>query len=174
MFRNIKYGIKNLWRWFPTIWKDRNWDDHYIWEILKTKLKYQSEYFSSRDRHVNAKYDAEKMMLCFRLIEKIQDEHYINEYIDYHEPKFRWLSVENNSNLKQLSIEEISEKFDEYFAKHKTATRRVLANKEYQIFKLNGDNYKQRLAMNVAQYNQKRAQDLLFKLLNRNIRNWWD
>lgn len=174
MFRNIKYGIKNLWRWFPTIWKDRNWDDHYIWEILKFKLKYQSEYIGSRDRHVNVKYDSERMMLCFRLIEKIQDEYYVNEYTDYHKCKFEWLPVENNPTLKQLSIEEISENFDEYFSKYKTATRKVLANKKYQIFKLNDDDYKERLAMNVGNYNEKRAQDLLFKLLNRNIRNWWD
>jgi hypothetical protein len=29
-FRNIH----NLIRWFPIIWKDRDWDDHFIFEIL--------------------------------------------------------------------------------------------------------------------------------------------
>jgi hypothetical protein len=167
-------SVKNLWRWLPVMWKDRDWDDHYIWEILKTKLKYQSKYIGSRDIHVNAKYDAERMMWCVRLIEKIQDEHYAGEYMDYHESRFNWLDIDGDTEHKRLEIEEVSENYDEYFAKHKAAVRKVLANKEYQIFELNDDNYKQRLAMNVGRYNEKRAQDLLFKLLNRDIRGWWD
>jgi hypothetical protein len=174
MFRNIKYGIKNLWRWFPIIWKDRDWDDHYIFEVLMFKLKKQSEYIDSQDMYVNAKYDAERMMWCVRLIEKIQDEYYAAEYMDYHESRYSWLSVENHPNRKQLITEEVSENYNEYFAKHKAAVRKVLADKKYQILELNNDNYKQRLAINVGHYNEKRAQDLLFKLLNRDIRNWWN
>jgi hypothetical protein len=34
----IKQGVKNLIYWFPIIWKDRNWDSHYIFEIMKHKL----------------------------------------------------------------------------------------------------------------------------------------
>lgn len=170
----FKKSVKNLIRWFPVMWKDRDWDDHYIWEILKTKLKYQSEYIGSRDIHVNAKYDAERMMWCVRLIDKIQDEFYSGEYMDYHESRFNWLDIEGDSENKQLDIQEISENYDEYFAKHKAAVRKVLANKELQIFELNDDNYKQRLAMNLGHYNEKRAQDLLFKILNRDIRGWWD
>lgn len=170
----FKKSVKNLIRWFPVMWKDRDWDDHYIWEILKTKLKYQSEYIGSRDIHVDAKYDAERMMWCVRLIDKIQDEFYSGEYMDYHESRFNWLDIEGDSENKQLDIQEISENYDEYFAKHKAAVRKVLANKELQIFELNDDNYKQRLAMNLGHYNEKRAQDLLFKILNRDIRGWWD
>ncbi len=31
----FKQGIKNLWYWLPIIWKDRSWDDHYIFEVLE-------------------------------------------------------------------------------------------------------------------------------------------
>ena len=34
----LYYGIKNLITWFPVIWKDRDWDDYYILEILKFKI----------------------------------------------------------------------------------------------------------------------------------------
>lgn len=167
-------AIKNLIRWFPIIIKDKDWDDHYIWEILKTKLKHQSQYIGSRDIHTSAKYDAERMMLCVRLIEKIQDEFYGGEYMDYHKSEYNWLNIEGDDDYKQLKIVENSENYDDYFAQHKAAVRKVLANKELQIFELNDDNYKQRLAMNLGHYNEKRAQDLLFKLLNRDIRGWWD
>lgn len=171
---HFTYGIKNLYRWFPVIWKDRDWDDHFIFELLKTKLKHQSQYIGNRDRHTMSKYDAERMMWCVRLIVKIQDEFYQGEYMDYHDSDYNWLDVEGNENYKQLEIVEKSENYDTYFAQHKAAVKKVLANKEHQIFELNDDNYKQRLAMNLGYYNGKRAQDLLFKLLNRDIRGWWD
>ena len=167
-------SIKNLIRWFPVIWKDKDWDDHFIWEILKTKLKHQSQYIGNRDFHTRAKYDSERMMWCVRLIEKTQDEFYSSEYMDYHKSNYNWLDIEDKPDYKQLEIEEVSENYDDYFAKHKAAVRKVLANKELQIYKLKDGDYKQRLAMNLGYYNEKRAQDLLFKLLNRDIRCWWD
>mgnify|MGYP003351274053 CR=1 FL=1 len=77
--------IYNLYRWFPIIWKDQDWDDYYIFEVLKFKLKNQAEHIGGKDRHTRAKRDAEKMMLCVRLIEKVQEEYYGCEYQDYHE-----------------------------------------------------------------------------------------
>jgi hypothetical protein len=107
------------------------------------------------------------------LIEKTQDEFYSGDYMNYHESRFNWLDIEERPDCKQLEIKHISEDYDSYFAKHKSAVKRVLADKKLQIFKLNGDDDKQRLAMNLGHYNEKRAQDLLFKLINRNIRGWW-
>ena len=37
--RKIWYGIKNIIAWFPIIWRDRDWDYVYIYEILGFKLK---------------------------------------------------------------------------------------------------------------------------------------
>jgi hypothetical protein len=167
-------GIKNLWRWFPVIWKDRDWDDHYIFEVLKFKVKNQAKYIGDRDIHTRAKRDAEIMNLCVSLMDKVQHEFYSSEYMDYHESKYNWLDVEDRPGSKQLEIEQISENYDEYFAKHKLAVKRVINNPKYQIFKLTEDDYKQRLAMNVSHYNHKRARKILFELMEKNIEGWWD
>jgi len=166
--------IKNLIRWFPIIWNDRDWSHDYIFDILKAKLKFQALHISKHDNHTCAAYDAERMLCCVRLIEKIQDEYYAGEYMDYAELKFNWLAKgKPELELYELQVDEISENYDAYFDKHKAAVRKVLTDKKLQIFDLNGQRYKQNLAMNVAQYNEKRAQDLLFRLLNRDIRGWW-
>jgi hypothetical protein len=168
-------GIKNLWRWFPVIWKDRDWDGYYIFEILKTKLKNQAEYIGSRDLHTRSKRDSEIMLLCVRLMGKVQEEFYSSEYMDYHESRYNWLDSEDRPDCKQLEIEEISENYDEYLAKHKLAVKKVISNPKYQIFKMKEDDgYKQRLAMNVSHYNHNRARKILFKLMERNIEGWWD
>jgi len=77
------YGIKNLTRWFPVIWKDKDWDQHFIWEVMIQKLKFQAKYIGERDIHTRAKRDAEIMMTCVRLMERIQEEYYIAERFDY-------------------------------------------------------------------------------------------
>lgn len=34
-------GVENIIKWIPTIYKDKNWDKHFIFEIIKFKLLQQ-------------------------------------------------------------------------------------------------------------------------------------
>ena len=43
-FKEFKRGVKSLWKWLPVIWKDRHWDDVYIYNILLHKLKLQRDW----------------------------------------------------------------------------------------------------------------------------------
>ena len=72
--KTVWTGIKNLWKWFPIIWKDRDWDYYYIFQVLKFKLEKQAKHLGGRD--------AELMMTCVRLINKLQNEEYYEEYYD--------------------------------------------------------------------------------------------
>jgi len=76
---------RNLFRWLPIIWKDEQWDYHFIFEILKYKLTIMSEYIRKNNNHTSSKYDADRMMLAVRLIDKVQNEEYIDELIDYND-----------------------------------------------------------------------------------------
>ena len=73
--------IKNIIRWTPVLWNDKDWDYYDIFEVLKTKLKFQSEYFRKHGYHESSEYDAQRMKLCIRLIDKVQNESYINEIL---------------------------------------------------------------------------------------------
>jgi hypothetical protein len=170
LHKEIIQGIKNLIRWFPTIWKDRDWDDHYIWEILKVKLKNQSTYIGRYDRHLSAKRDAEIMMTCVRLIDKIQTEFYQMEYSNYYETEFHLVDCEDRPDYKQLKIEYLSENFDEYFKIYPRIYKQVI-NAEKTIFRIDD---KSGIAMNMAHINHQRALKLLFKIMEDNILKWWD
>ena len=82
----IKYGIKNLYKWFWVIWKDRDWDHYYIFEVLKFKLENQSKHLIKYGYHENAEREAELLMTCVRLIDKIQNEKYYDDYYDNNKP----------------------------------------------------------------------------------------
>jgi hypothetical protein len=75
----IKYGVKNLYKWFWVIWKDRDWDHHYIFQVLKFKLEKQAKHLAEKGFHNEAQRDAELMMTCVRLIDKLQNEYYYDE-----------------------------------------------------------------------------------------------
>ena len=168
-------GIKNLWYWFPVIWKDRDWDDHYIFDVLKHKLKAQAKYIGGRDRHTRAQQDARRMRLCVKLIEKVQDETYAMEYMDYHKDRVWFTPCNDGTGNSLYNSEEVWEKYDDYFKKYPLVYKRVL--KGEGVVTLDGrdeSDMKRLIAMNIAHINQERVHKLLFKTLEENIRGWWD
>ena len=160
--------IYNLYRWFPIIWKDQDWDDHYIWEILKFKLQNQAKYISKHDRHTRAQRDAWLMLLCIKLIEKIQTEYYSGEYMGYEETEFRFKSSTRCVDCKELDIVTISDNLDEYLKKYPLIVKKVM--REKVPFSTTN---KRGVALNVGYINHKRAKKLLFKILEENIEGWW-
>jgi hypothetical protein len=173
-YRNFLLGIKNLKVWFPIIWKDRDWDDSFIFEVLKFKLKKQAKYISEKDRHLDSQLDAKRMRLCVDLIDKIQSEFYQMEYFNYLKDE-NWFELEEDSEFYVLKSELEWEKLDEYIKKYPLIYKRVLNGEG--PFKLNteeGVEMKKIICMNIAKINGDRAQKLLFKILEENIRRWWD
>lgn len=171
----FKQGVKNIIYWFPIIWKDRNWDEGYIFNILKHKLKAQADYISRRDWHTRAQLDAKRMRLCVKLIEKVQEEDYTMEYMDYHKDRVWFTDCEDRPGSSLYNSEVVNENFNDYFKKYPLVYKRVINGEG--IFKF--DNVvdvenKKRIAMNIAHINQQRAHNLLFKILNENILYWWD
>lgn len=73
--------IRNLIRWAPIIWNDRDWDYYFIYEILKQKLKHTEQYISKYGSHVNADIDAENIRTAIEMIEKVQHEYHVDKYL---------------------------------------------------------------------------------------------
>jgi hypothetical protein len=170
-----KQGIKNLIYWFPIIWKDRNWDDHYIFEILQHKLVAQANYIGRRDFHTRAQLDAKRMRLCVKLIDKVQEEDYAMEYMDYAKDRVWFTPCEDREGSSLYNSETVWEKYDDYFKKYPLVYKRVL--KGEGVFTLDGrdeSEMKRIIAMNIGHINHDRARKLLFKIMEQNIEGWWD
>lgn len=83
IFKRIKYFIgdlfdyiKNIIKWSPILWKDKNYDYFYILEVLKFKIENTSEYIEKHKRYIGFERDVERMNTCVRLIDKIQNQSY--------------------------------------------------------------------------------------------------
>ena len=172
--KTFKTGVKNIVYWLPIIWKDRNWDHRYIYTILEHKLKAQSKYIGGRDWHEGAKRDAEIMMTCARLINKVSDEFYSSEYTDYHKSK-HWFTPSTKEGYSDWNSRTLHEDFDKYFAKYPLSYKKVMnGSGPFNLDGKDANDVKKSIAMNIAYVNQERAHKLLFKILQENIEKWWD
>lgn len=171
--KHVINGIKNIQYWFPIIWKDRNWDSYYIFEILSHKIKAQAKYIGDNDRHTRAKRDAEIMMTCVRLMKLVQEEFYSSEYSDYHKTKHWGEDIEDNPGYSIWKSRILEENFDDYFKKYPLIYKRVMNGEG--PFSLEGrEDDKQVVAMNISHINHERARKLLFKIMQENIEKWWN
>lgn len=91
LFKNyVKYpvvtiilGIKNLWRWFPVIWWDRDWDNGYIETLLYRKLINTYNFFVSEDAVTNWDVpEQEKALRALRICIVILERKRTNFYVD--------------------------------------------------------------------------------------------
>lgn len=82
-FQAIKNGTKNLIKWFPIIWKDRDFDQGFLYDILYFKLGEMQKFFESGNTYaVGADECAEQIQECRRLLKKIMDESVVDEHWD--------------------------------------------------------------------------------------------
>lgn len=171
--RDILWGIKKILYWMPIIWKDRDWDHFYILEILKHKLKAQSGYIGKSNRFTTSLRESRNILICSKIIDKIQEGFYEMEWMYYTDDEFSFKRVD--SEYSELVINNKSENLDEFFKKYPLVYKRVLNGEgTFSIKSLKGFELKKTIAMNISRINEKRAWDLLFKIMHENMRGWWD
>jgi hypothetical protein len=165
-FRRLFSRVHNLIRWFPVIWKDNDWDGWYIYEILKFKIGNQSRYIGGHNRHTRAREDARNMLLCVRLIEKIQDDYYDTEFFNYYITDLEFVRSKDNPGSYNIEEKLIQDNLEEYFKKYPRVYNQVVSEGKHTESK--------RIAMEISYRNQQRAKKLLFKVIEENIDRWWD
>jgi len=156
-FRNIKYGVRNLIKWFPVIWNDRDWDFFFIWTILHKKLELMEKEIRVNGHHKNNIRDANQIKLCVNLLKRLIDDQYHENVFIHHEKKWgkshmKWEPTED-PELQSLHIIRDNVNTDE---------EKEQETKEFQ-----------RLSPKVEELRQ---QDInhLFDYMKKHILGWWD
>lgn len=160
------YGIKNIWRWFWVIWKDRDWDHHYFWEVMKKKITHFRNRTERLD-YVGSKREVEIMDTVLRLIDKVQNDTYRDEYYDYYDTKMR---IDEKGHLQ---FDEIRNDLKEFISKYPRTHKIVLNNPKYNKY-LNGDDMDYKIGIAMSSYQHQKAKKLLFKILEERVEHWWD
>ena len=159
-------GIKNIIRWIPTLYKDKDWDEWYIYNILQKKIEFQRKEIIYANRHMQVDRDNRDMTIALNLIERVKEDYYGIEYLDYSETKFRFEPIEGDRELYSMEQDVISENYNEYIKKYPSSVRKVL--------KENSDLDKKDLCFYVAKHNEEKAHNLLHRVLKERMGRWWD
>ncbi len=160
-------GLKNIIRWIPTLYHDRDWDGSYILKILQKKIEFQRRELVNANRHLDIDRDNRYMTLALNLLERVREEHYSLECMDYWHDTISFEDVPNKPNLKSIEIETTGERFDEYLKKYPSSVRAII--KEHGV---NED--KKTLCLLVSYYNHNKANKILFRVLEERLAYWWD
>lgn len=160
-FQTIALYLKNIIKWSPILWTDRDYDQWYILNVLQFKIQKTAKYFNIQKRYVGYERDIERMLLCVKLLEKIKDGYYETEYFDYYQYK---PTISKHSKTFDITKELLFDNLSVYFDKYKHAYR--------ESYDQNYNSLQN--AIMLADYMQAKAQRILFKIIAENISKWWD
>ena len=165
--RNFLTSCNNLIKWFPTIWYDRDWDGHFILKILQKKIEFQRKELVNANRHTRIESDNRDMTLALNLLERVKEEYYSLECMDYWDSEIVFDNVPENPELKSVEVNTTAERYDEYLAKYPSSVRALTKEHGEELDK-------QRLCLMVSNYNHNKANKLLFRVLEERLAYWWD
>lgn len=161
--REVWQGIKNIFKWLPIVWKDRDWDHYYIYKALQFKLKNTANYIEKRDRYVGNERDVQRLRTCVKLIENILEDVYELEHMNYYDFEFRSIPVEGKPDLFSLKSDVIRDDSQQYVDKYPTY-HRFLGKDDKE------DAHSK--ATRIGFLREKKAKKLLFTIIERNIDAW--
>ena len=109
--------IRNVLRWIPIIWHDRDWDYYFIYEMLKQKLINQEQYIREQGVHVFNKADADSIRTAIEMIDKVQHEYHIDKYLSGGEWDHNGMtkSIEDHDKARQELFQYLSDNIEKWW-----------------------------------------------------------
>ena len=141
--------IKRLFRWFSVIWNDYDWDYVPIYQVLKFKLQQTAKCHPKDSREV------EVINTCCRLIDKLIEEYYLMEYLNYYED----LTID----LDTFNEPKDTKNLLKYLNKYSRTAVNIGIESDLSLW-----------CKKVGINRHNKARELLFKLLNQDIEKWWN
>lgn len=102
-FKSFLESVKRVIKWIPVIWKDRDWDEHYLIKIMQFKLQQMAELHMKEGVTVNRFETAEEILHAIHLLELTMME-------DLHDDKM------NEAELQMKRREEALKYIGEYMS----------------------------------------------------------
>jgi hypothetical protein len=130
---NIKYGVKNLWRYRKVIWNDRDWDYAFLLYLVEFKTKAMSDTIRKYGMSVSSEEIADELAEVSQLLGRLANDDF-EKHADEHYKKWH--------DEKGFQFEDIFKpdpKSEEYLASLKVAWKNDAQDRrlaEKKLFKL--------------------------------------
>lgn len=147
-------GIKNFFIYAPVIYKDRDFDYTFFYQLMRVKLEKMSK--AGIDKRVD---------LCLSMIPFLLEEDL--EMDSYYRSRFSF--IRNAEGLFTLERDMEEDNLEEFFAKHR-AKERIVRKK----FGDRGDLSNYRIATHITTLIEQQAKRIFFRTIENNIDRWWN
>ncbi|MCJ2163033.1 MULTISPECIES: hypothetical protein [unclassified Pseudodesulfovibrio] len=87
-YRAVKFGIRNLFQWFPVVWPDRHYTSWGLFNVMRYKLVLMQRELSRNPDYVGAECDLHLMHVCELLIDRYFADEYSEHCFKCHEEKW--------------------------------------------------------------------------------------
>jgi hypothetical protein len=118
--------------------------------------------------YVGMERNIEIMNTVVRLIDVVNEQTYLYEYMDYSDVHISFVPIDGGDTY-ELKEEILEDRLEEYFQKYPLVYRESMNHPLY----LNNPNDRV-LAMCMGEIRHNKASRILFELLNRNLPKWWE
>lgn len=108
VWRSLKHGIRNLIYWGPVIWRDRNWDDYFMWVLFRHKfaaMAKDSRHWMSVEREERTDELLVMVKLCDDLIHNAHEKTAFRDHERiFGEAKWEFIPYSEDPDLAELKI----------------------------------------------------------------------
>lgn len=150
-FDDVRIGVLNIIKYIPIIYKDRDWDQYFLFKLMQFKLIRMEDLFINHSHLANNERYAKQMRVCINLLSRISEDEYHENVFKNHDKK--WGDIEFSSGEEDFGITRPNVK---------TKEDEKQENKEYRI-----------LSDKLVKLQQQDI-DMLFLNMRKYIQNWWD
>jgi hypothetical protein len=155
--RQFKDRIVRLFEYIPIIWKTHDWDYSHTTTILAYQLNRQADYIEKHKRYANWKYISDRIRLGATLIKAEDDGMYVTPATDLFEAEwgqstFKFEPYGENSSIFIGLVWENAKDTEE----------NEMANERFSEI------------MAEAEYKERKAAELGWKIIQKDMKTWWD
>jgi len=91
------------------VWRDRDWDHTFLYEMLYFKLFNMEKYLRKYSSSVNSEKDADRIKICVNLLKRLMDDDYHDMVFKQHDkkwgaPYFSWIDIKDRPGYSKLKI----------------------------------------------------------------------
>jgi len=152
--------VKNVIRWIPVIWNNFDFDYRYALEAFKFQLNNIADHMGSdKAMTMSAGDRAQKIRTITKLMDKVYDEDYALDFFD---------EIERLYGPREMNWEDIEYKEDY------SSYQGFIYEREYTQEQLKEISEHESRLIEEGRIKQEKAHKLLWKLMEHNIRGFWD
>lgn len=85
--------LERLWAYVPILYKDQDWDQHYLLALLEFKIRRMAKAHEEDKYHANAHIYARQLRVCAELLKRMQKFDYAEKLRDEHDQKWGELEM---------------------------------------------------------------------------------